>query len=226
MAIVAVARDLSDGAASARSPSRRRSRRARHGRAAPRRGRDDRPVEGRASSRTSCRHSRPTGARALRAVRQHRTRQQLPVADRGAQARRDRRHRGGVRLGHGDGEVPQHRLAVPAGCGRARSWSRPCARSSTMAASLGRHGGDRAARRTSPATSTSSRASGQGRRSRQSVPRRRQEEIELVPSLALEAERTPPRSTTASSAAAPVLRSRRRWSTPPSRSRASVTRTS
>ena len=204
--------------------------RAGHGRAAPRRGRDDRPVQGRAQAEPRADPRGPAGARALRAVRQHRARQQLARGrPRGAQARRDRRHRGGVRLGHGDGEVPQHRLP----CGRAAAERgrarRDRARARAPRRRAGRRrGGDRARRgEPRPPPRHRRRLRAQGRRSRQPVPGRRQREIELVRSLALEAARTPPRSTTASSAAAPVQRrSRRRWSTRPSRSRASVTPTS
>ena len=58
------------------------------------------------------------------------------VADRvGAQARRVRDHRVGLRLGPGDGEVLRHHLPRSATCGRAPSCSsRPCARSSITAA--------------------------------------------------------------------------------------------
>ena len=70
-------------------------------------------------------------------VREHRPRQQLAGRrPHRHEARRLRRHRVGLRLGHGDGEVLRHRLPLRRADARAPSCSSPpCARSSTTAAS-------------------------------------------------------------------------------------------
>ena len=79
-------------------------------------------------------------------VREHRPRQLLadrrPARD---EARRLRRHRVGIRLGHGHGEVLRHRLPRRADLRPTRSCSSPpCARSSTTAGSTTTRAGDRA----------------------------------------------------------------------------------
>ncbi len=115
MAVLAVARDLHDLRAPARRDHRRAHlrRRARHRRAA-RRGRiDGRPAQGRDQAEPHSDARGPAGARPLRAVRQHRARQQLarrrPAR---AQARRLRRHRERLRRRHGLREVRAHRRAA------------------------------------------------------------------------------------------------------------------
>ena len=85
--------------------------RARRRRAAPGGGGDDRPPQGRDQAEPRADAGRPGRVRPLRAVRQHRARQQLARGGPGrAEARRVRRHRVRLRLGHGHGEVPRHRL--------------------------------------------------------------------------------------------------------------------
>ena len=89
-------------------------------------GVDGRAAQGRAQAEPRADARGPACVRALRAVREHRARQQLARRrPRRAQDRRLRHHRVRVRRGHGDGEVHGHRL--PAGEHPARrrwSWSR------------------------------------------------------------------------------------------------------
>ena len=90
-----------------------RRRQADHRRGSRRRRRDDRAAQGRAQAQPRADARGPAGDDALRPVREHRPRQQL--ADRRPdrdEARRLRRHRVGLRLRHGDGEVLRHRLPV------------------------------------------------------------------------------------------------------------------
>ena len=113
MAIVAVARDLHDLRAAARLDHGRvhLRGRARARRAAAGGRRDDRAAQGRDEAEPRADARRSAGARPLRPVREHRARQQLARRrPRCAEARRLRRHRVRLRLRHGDGEVPQHRL--------------------------------------------------------------------------------------------------------------------
>ena len=113
MAIVAVARDLHDlrerlGAITVAYTFEGEPVLAEQLRAA---GRDGRAAQGRAEAEPRPDARGAAGARPLRAVREHRPRQQLARRrPRGAEARRLRRHGVGLRRGHGDGEVPEHRL--------------------------------------------------------------------------------------------------------------------
>ena len=88
-----------------------RSRHTGHRGRSRRSGRDDGTAEGRAQAEPHSDTRGPARAGALRTVREHRPRQQLagrrPRRD---EARRLRRDRVRIRLGHGDGEVLQHRL--------------------------------------------------------------------------------------------------------------------
>ena len=85
--------------------------RAGHGRG-PAGGRlDDRPAQGRDQAEPRADARGPAGVRPLRAVREHRARQQLARRrPRRAQARRVPRHRVGLRVGHGHGEVLRHHV--------------------------------------------------------------------------------------------------------------------
>ena len=98
--------------------------RAGHCRAAEGRRRDDGAAQGHDQAQPRPDARGRAGLRPLRAVREYRARQQLarrrPC---GAEARRLRRHRERVRLGHGHGEVLRHRLPRRAACGRARPFS-------------------------------------------------------------------------------------------------------
>ncbi len=137
--------------------------RARHRRAAPGRRRDDRPPEGRDQAEPRADARGPAGVRPLRAVRQHRARQQLARRrPRRAQARRRTSSPRAASAPTWAWRSSSTSSAGSAGCGRARSaWSRPCARSSTTAAT--RTAASRrssAARRTCAATSASSGSSG------------------------------------------------------------------
>ena len=164
MAIVAVARDLARPARAPRRDHRRPDvrRRAGHRRAAPGRRRDDRPAEGRDQAEPRPDPRGPAGARPLRAVRQHRARQQLARRrPRRAQARRRTSSpKSGFGADMGHGEVPQHRLprgravadAVVArrhgrGAGAPRRRARTAGRAAIErgAANLARHLGDRRA---------------------------------------------------------------------------------
>ena len=95
-------------------PHRRRvdrRRRAGHGGGAQGRGRDDRGHEGRDQAEPRADARGPAGARARRAVRQHRARRNSIVADRIAlKLGRLRRHRGGVRERPRLPEVLRHRV--------------------------------------------------------------------------------------------------------------------
>ena len=104
--------------------------RAGHGRAAEGGRRDDRPPQGRDQAEPRPDARGPAGVHPLRAVREHRARQLVARRrPRRPEARRLRRHRVRLRLGHGHGEVPRHRLPGRAGSRRARSCSsRRCAR--------------------------------------------------------------------------------------------------
>ena len=118
----------------------------------------------------------PAGARPLRAFRQHRPRQQLARRrPRSPQARRLRRHRVGLRLGHGDGEVPEHRLPrgglspsavvlVATARGAEAPWRRPRRRPRRDRARLGQP---------ASGTSASSASSGSRRSSRSTASRAR-----------------------------------------------------
>ena len=79
-------------------------------------GRDDGAAERRAQAEPRPDARGPAGVRPLRPVREHRPWQQLARRrPRRAQARRLRRHREWLRLRHGHGEVPRHRLPGRAG---------------------------------------------------------------------------------------------------------------
>ncbi len=86
------------------------------------------------------------------------------VADQiGLKLARLRRHRVGLRLRHGDGEVLRHRLPLRRAARRARSCSsRPCARSSTTAAST-----------TTRASGARARCGARGRHGQRAPPPRR-----------------------------------------------------
>ena len=85
--------------------------RARHGRGDPRRRRDDRPAEGGAEAQPRPDARGPAGARALRALREHRAREQLARRrPRRPEARRLPRDGVGLRLRHGHGEVLRHHV--------------------------------------------------------------------------------------------------------------------
>ena len=111
--------------------------RAGHRRAAEGGRRDDRPPQGRDQAEPRPDARGPAGVHPLRPVREHRPRQLLARRrPRRAEARRLRRHRVRLRLGHGDGEAPRHRLPGRRASRRARSSSsRPCS-------ALKHHGGD------------------------------------------------------------------------------------
>ncbi len=137
-------------------------RRAGHRRAAAGRGCDDRPAQGRAQAEPRPDPRGPARPRPLRAVCEHRARQQLARRrSRRAQARRRRRDRSRFRRGHGAGEIPQHRLSRGWAHARTRSCSSPrCGRWSTTAASpAAARRRSSAGRPISPATSPSSPAS-------------------------------------------------------------------
>ena len=131
-----------------------------------------------------------TRAGPLRAVREHRARQQLPRRrSSGVEARRLRRHGVRLRLGHGHGEVPQHRLP-----GRRRTAECRRSRRHRKGAEAPRRRAGRRARRdrarlseprTAPEEHRGVRA--EGRRRRQPLPGRHGgRKVALVRRLALE----------------------------------------
>ena len=114
MAVMAVSRDLQDLRRRLGAITVARTLRRRHARSPPRtsgRRRDGRRAQGRAQAEPDPDARGAAVHHALRPVREYRPRQQLarrrPDRD---EARRLRRHRVGVRLGHGHGEVLRHRL--------------------------------------------------------------------------------------------------------------------
>ncbi len=142
--------------------------------AAAGRRRDDRAAQGddQAEPRADARGA--AGVRALRAVREHRARQQLARRrPRRAEARRLRRDRERLRLRHGDGEVLRHRLPArqpPPRRGRARR-DRQGAEAPRERPGRRRRGDRVRSARTSPATSGSCASSGSTRSSRSTASR-------------------------------------------------------
>ena len=136
---------------------------------------DDRPAQGRDQAEPRADARGPARVHPLRPVREHRARQQLAGRrPRRAQARRVPDHRVGLRLRHGDGEVLRHHLPHRRARARARSCSsRPCARSSTTAAtSTAAWPRSRAGRQPRPAHRHREALRAERRRGRQQVPDR------------------------------------------------------